>query len=102
MGNILGMVLGIWWCKAGTAAEYTSRQMIDSTQTPEKGLFSTLPGELNNNIYRSVLVCTEPVHINEDKFKLSTALLQVNRRILAEATKIFYVENTFSIAYAND
>jgi hypothetical protein len=71
-----------------------------SAQSPG---FLKLPGELRNTIYRLVLITGQPVNLNQflynnnsATFKSEYGLLQVCSEIRAEASSIFWAENTFT------
>jgi len=58
-------------------------------------LLFVLPGETRNQIYRHVLLLDRPFAIQVQPGSRETALLRVNKQIYAEASSIFYHENTF-------
>ncbi|KAI9673766.1 MAG: hypothetical protein M1829_004003 [Trizodia sp. TS-e1964] len=59
----------------------------------------SLPGEILNRIYRLAVVSPLPIYLTAGEFyyqtPLSPGLLRTCRRIHAEASELFYAENTF-------
>jgi hypothetical protein len=62
--------------------------------------FLTIPGELRNKIYRLALISDGKIVVAKGQF-VEPRLLRTCRQIRTEATKIYYLENEWTIDYPN-
>ncbi len=69
-------------------------------EMPAQSPLLALAGELRNRIYQYALVTSQPFAVQLQFAPLDTALLRVNKQIHAEASSIFYHENTFRFSQA--
>jgi len=66
---------------------------------PQQSPILKLPPELRNAIYRCVLISDTPIDVSERNENLTPCyLLATCRQIRAEASKMYYSENTFSVS----
>ena len=74
------------------------KKMAAATTLPAN--FLTIPGELRNKIYRIALVSDGKIVVAKGQF-VEPLLLRTCRQIRTEATKIYYLENEWTIDYPN-
>ncbi|KAF2092668.1 hypothetical protein NA57DRAFT_62194 [Rhizodiscina lignyota] len=76
-------------------------ESLDTLHTPQPLSFLALPGEIRNMIYRFALLADVPLKIRVESAPQEPPLLCTCHQIRAEARKIFYSDNGFSVHSTN-
>lgn len=85
------------------AAEYKNQRtdVVTGCESTEESRLVSLPAEIRNQIYKNVLVESEPIDVNSSNIPAEPGLLRVNRNIRNEARHFYYNDNLFLFTVYN-